>query len=340
MTNDVRNPADTQTPEEYEFLPPFNRYLVRIPGLLYIECTGDTPEEAMAEAEHFVEEYSPHPFTFALPGSRGREVQVCMMGSEPEIEEELCEDQSWKIKNFIQIPPEPVPDIDDFVRMLKEAAGEWPMTMGWIDTVSKGRRLGRGILYRGRWATPQEAPARPAKPVAKQLTVPFMLPSWTLNGLTVRAFNELVYRKPTHGLKPVHWEGFFYPLDKVRHWNRGYGRKGFTQYQCVLPHAVTLSRLFGARITLLRVLETLRPSNRNSYVDPLDWHIRKAEATAYLQDASARLGELGIETKTALLEGQPAGQIIEYAHSQDVSLILLASHGRSCLSGWNISSVV
>ena len=110
--------------------------------------------------------------------------------------------------------------------------------------------------------------------------------------------------------------------------------------ECVLPHAVTLSRLFDARITLLRVLETLRPSNRNTYVDPLDWHIRKAEATAYLQDASARLGELGIETKTALLEGQPAGQIIEYAHSKDVSLILLASHGRSGLSGWNISSVV
>jgi FAD/FMN-containing dehydrogenase len=127
-----------------------------------------------------------------------------------------------------------VPDIGEYVRLLKESAGDWPMTMGWIDCVSKGRQLGRGILYRGRWATPDEAPKKLAKPF-KRVTVPFMLPSWTLNPLTVRMFNEGVYRKPIHRLKPVHWESFFYPLDKVRHWNRAYGRKGFTQYQCVLP---------------------------------------------------------------------------------------------------------
>ena len=127
-----------------------------------------------------------------------------------------------------------VPDIGEYVRLLKESAGEWPMTMGWIDCVSKGRKLGRGVLFRGRWAEPGEAPNKPAKPF-NRVTVPFNLPSFTLNPLTVRAFNGLYYWKPIHGLKPVHWEAFFYPLDKVRHWNRGYGRKGFTQYQCVLP---------------------------------------------------------------------------------------------------------
>jgi decaprenylphospho-beta-D-ribofuranose 2-oxidase len=127
-----------------------------------------------------------------------------------------------------------VPDITEYVRMLKESAGDWPMTMGWIDCVSKGRKLGRGVLFRGRWATADEARAKPARPFSR-LTLPFMLPSWTLNPLSVRVFNAGVYWKPTHGLKPVHWESFFYPLDKVRHWNRAYGRKGFTQYQCVLP---------------------------------------------------------------------------------------------------------
>lgn len=126
------------------------------------------------------------------------------------------------------------PNIDEYMRMLDEAAREWPMTMGWIDCASKGRRLGRGVLFRGRWATPEEAPRRPAKPFSR-LSVPFMLPSWTLNPLTVRAFNMAYYWKPVHGQKAVHWESFFYPLDKIWHWNRLYGRKGFTQYQCVLP---------------------------------------------------------------------------------------------------------
>lgn len=129
-----------------------------------------------------------------------------------------------------------VPSIDDFLRGLKEAGPAWPMTMGWIDCVSRGKRMGRGILMMGRWATPDEAPKTPP-PEKRKLSLPFNLPSWALNRFTARAFNELYYR--VHGSKMkrgiVHPDSFFYPLDAIHHWNRGYGKKGFTQYQCVLP---------------------------------------------------------------------------------------------------------
>ena len=70
-----------------------------------------------------------------------------------------------------------------------------------------------------------------------KITFPFNLPSWVLNTLTVKAFNFLYYgknfKKEINNVVP--YEPFFYPLDAILHWNRGYGKKGFVQYQFVLP---------------------------------------------------------------------------------------------------------
>ena len=129
-----------------------------------------------------------------------------------------------------------VGDIDEFIAKLKESGAQWPMTMGWIDCVSGGAKLGRGILYRGRWAEASQAPERPPSRKGRQ-RVPMDFPSFALNRLSIRAFNELIYRTHIPAFKSgiVHPEVFFYPLDKIRDWNRIYGKRGFTQYQCVLP---------------------------------------------------------------------------------------------------------
>jgi FAD/FMN-containing dehydrogenase len=130
---------------------------------------------------------------------------------------------------------ERVGDIDAFVAALKAAAPIWPQTVGWIDCLARGRSMGRGILIKGRWATPDEAPAAPPVP-ARRVRVPIDLPSGVLNPLTARAFNAIFYRLPqAHGI--LHPERYFYPLDRLRDWYRLYGKKGMTQYQCVLPES-------------------------------------------------------------------------------------------------------
>lgn len=110
--------------------------------------------------------------------------------------------------------------------------------------------------------------------------------------------------------------------------------------ECVLPQAVALAQAFGSRITLLQALERVPAAGRGRSIDPLGWHIGKVEAGAYLDGLAARLKGLGLQTESAVLEGQAAEQTIEFARGHDISLIVLSSHGLSGLSGWNISSVV
>jgi len=128
--------------------------------------------------------------------------------------------------------------IEAFLDGLAEAALRWPMTMGWIDCLSRGSSLGRGILMAGRWASVEQTGGAAFKTAAER-SLPFELPNFVLNRWTARAFNALYYwshwRKRRERL--VAPDPFFYPLDAILHWNRAYGPRGFTQYQCVLPRA-------------------------------------------------------------------------------------------------------
>jgi decaprenylphospho-beta-D-ribofuranose 2-oxidase len=139
---------------------------------------------------------------------------------------------------WIYAESERVQDIDRFIDALKEAGPRWPYTVGWIDCLSRGSRMGRGILNRGRWAEPNEAPAG-LPPTRTRPSVPFVVPGWVIDRWSVRTFNALFYRSHVPRVKRriLHPESFFYPLDVVRHWNRLYGPRGFTQYQCVLPES-------------------------------------------------------------------------------------------------------
>lgn len=151
---------------------------------------------------------------------------------------------------WIYAETERIADLDVFLRGLKEAARDWPFTMGWIDCLKKGPHLGRGILYRGRWAEPGEAPKEAPAP-KKRMRVPIDFPSFLLNELSVGLFNFGVYNShvPRRKRGIQHPEDFFHPLDKITDWNRCYGKAGFTQYQCVVPPEV--ARPFLERLTRL-----------------------------------------------------------------------------------------
>lgn len=155
---------------------------------------------------------------------------------------------------------ERVPDLDRLLEALGEAAEKYPMTMAWIDCLKSGPAMGRGILYRGRWATEAEAPKRAPSPKLR-LRVPFQLPSWVMSEQSVRLFNAAVYHQHVPQVRRglVSPEEFFYPLDSIRNWNRIYGKAGFTQHQAVLPAS-------AGRGSVRRFLELLTSQGGASFL--------------------------------------------------------------------------
>lgn len=137
-------------------------------------------------------------------------------------------------------------------------------SVAWIDCLSTGDALGRSLVSLGEHATVADLSwdrrsAAFATPARRQMSMPISAPNFALNRFSVQAFNELYYRRgrarPHQEL--ADWESYFYPLDAILNWNRMYGRRGFVQFQCILPQEASRD---GIRLLLDRISRSGRAS--------------------------------------------------------------------------------
>jgi FAD/FMN-containing dehydrogenase len=148
-------------------------------------------------------------------------------------------------------------NLEAFWLLNREAEAHWPYTVAWIDCLARGGARGRGILLSG-----QHAAAQTDLPAFKtgEKRVPFDPPFSLVNRLSLRGFNALYYRQP---IKPqgalTHYLPYFYPLDAIQDWNRIYGRKGFYQYQCVIPPE-------PAELAIAALLDTIASHGEGSFL--------------------------------------------------------------------------
>ena len=148
-------------------------------------------------------------------------------------------------------------DLEDAMALF-EASRQWPYSVAWIDCTARGSTLGRSLLYRGRHLERQALPGGPPwnirRPRRRALAVPADAPEALLNRRSASLFNALYYssgrRRGKAGPRLTPIDSYFFPLDRLTNWNRLYGRRGFTQYQCVLPKSESQ---FGVRALLERV---------------------------------------------------------------------------------------
>ncbi|HMI59419.1 MAG TPA: FAD-binding oxidoreductase [Puia sp.] len=133
-----------------------------------------------------------------------------------------------------------IKNLDHMLEALDKYDHEYNYSVAWIDAMAKGKKLGGGVLTLGNAAKLDELPAKLKENPLKihstgKLAVPFFLPSFVLNGLTVRLLNRVIAFVQNSPKDFVHYEKFFFPLDAINNWNKGYGKRGFIQYQFVIP---------------------------------------------------------------------------------------------------------
>lgn len=205
-----------------------------------------------------------------------------------------------------------VGDLTAMLAALDESDRAFPYSVAYVDPFASGARLGAGILTVGDHARLDELPPKLARrryavAGAPKLKVPFELPELTLNPLSMRAVNAVLKWKLSAAAPFDHYDAFFYPLDWIADWNRGYGRRGFTQYQFVIPFddgARHMRDILGAivssgQLPFLNVLKRLGPESpsplgfaRAGYTLAIDFPMR-ADTGALMRRLDAMVLEAG-----------------------------------------------
>jgi decaprenylphospho-beta-D-ribofuranose 2-oxidase len=216
--------------------------------------------------------------------------------------------------SYVRVDTERFNDLDAIMSAMVSGDDAYRYSVAWVDCMTTGPRMGRGVLTRGDHASKSQVEAiredrRLVAPNASMLTVPFTPPSGLLNRLSIKAFNEAWYRKaPQRRDGEIQSLGtFFHPLDGVAWWNRLHGHRGFLQYQFVVDdahgdvvrHAIDV--LSAASVpSFLAVLKRFGPSDPGPLSFPmkgwtlaLDIPIGPARLSKVLDDLDRAVAEAG-----------------------------------------------
>ncbi|MGZ5263736.1 MAG: FAD-binding protein [Kaistella sp.] len=175
----------------------------------------------------------------------------------------------FKLKNietaYIRQESIKAENLDEIFSLFDESES-WTYSVAWIDCLQTGKNIGRSILMRGEHAFKHELPKNlqenPLRLRKRMIpTVPFYFPDFLLNNFTVKLFNLLYFNKQKRKEVKnfVDYETFFYPLDVANDWNKIYGKKGFIQYQMVIPKE-------KGKEGMKRILQTIAKSGNGSFL--------------------------------------------------------------------------
>lgn len=244
----VRAEAGVSLAEVLDLVVPLGWFLPVTPGTKHVTLGGAIANDVHGKDHHVSGTFGRHVTRFELLRSDGSR-RICSPAQHADLFAAtigglgLTGLITWAEFQLVRIPSSFVAmetvrfdGLDGFFALSTESNATHPYAVAWVDTFARGDALGRGLFMRGAFTdAPRGEPSARAK--RTRLSVPIVLPDAALHPFAVATFNHAYFHKQ---LAPslrrvVPYEPFFYPLDSIAHWNRLYGRRGFYQYQCVVP---------------------------------------------------------------------------------------------------------
>ncbi len=279
--------AGTSLEDLMRWLVPLGLFVPVTPGTRMVTVGGAIAADVHGKNHHQRGSWCNHVESFRLVDGRG-EVRELSPETDPEAFWATAGgmgltgailDATFRMKRIsssrLLVDTDRAADLDEVMQLMVEGDDRYEYSVAWIDLLATGRHMGRSVLQRGRFATAQEARESGLRDVLGFATTqlpspPDLVPNWLLNTLTIKAFNELWFRKAPacrrDELQTI--EAFFHPLDMIAEWNRIYGRRGFLQWQFAVPDSSaeavrrSVERLSSCGISsFLAVLKRLGPGN-------------------------------------------------------------------------------
>jgi FAD/FMN-containing dehydrogenase len=234
-----------------ELVVPKGWFLPVTPGTKFVTVGGAIANDVHGKNHHRAGTFGHHTLKFELVRSSGERI-LCSPSENPEwfnatiggigltglvtwAEIQL----KWIRSAQLEVETIRFKNLSEFFSLSAESDRDFEYTVAWVDCFAMGGSLGRGIFMKGNHADiGQEASCGPVRAGrTRSFTIPFDAPDFLLNASFMKLYNSIYFHKQrgTRVRKILHYEPFFYPLDVLGQWNRLYGKRGFFQYQCVVP---------------------------------------------------------------------------------------------------------
>ena len=218
---------------------------------------------------------------------------------------------------FVETKTERYGSLEEYFEINNRLENMNEYTVSWVDCVLKNKGELRGVYHSGNHTS--KRPNKEKRENNFKIIFPITPPFSFVNNLSMKIINESYFRVNKDSSEKIqHYKPFFFPLDVVDKWGRAYGKKGFLQYQFVVPNengCETIKKILSEikinnQIPALGVLKTFGDIESKGYMSfprkgltlALDFRIKDSNTFKFLE----RLDKIVIENGGSLYPAKDA----------------------------------